>query len=159
MNAWYLLAVGLLCILLEFYIPGTVFVTIGIALLLGSIAVFALASTSGVEAFLFFVVVLLGVGAIVRLAIWRIKSTREKNTLFLSKDQAGYVASSYEAALIGKKGVASSDLKPSGNILVEGNQYQALAQTGYIVKGCEVEVISGQGAYYFVKLCKKELNP
>ena len=156
MNAWYLLLVGLLCILLEFCIPGAVFATVGVILLVASIAVFTLASTSGLEAFLFFVLVLLGVGVVIRLAIWRIKSTREKNTLFLGKDQSGYVASSFDSSLIGKKGVASSDLKPSGNIIVEGNHYQALAQTGYIVKGCEVEVISGQGAYYFVKLSKKE---
>ena len=58
--------------------------------------------------------------------------------------------------LVGKEGVVSSDLKPSGHILVEDNYYQAVSKTGYIEKGRNIKVIGGQGARLICKEVKGE---
>lgn len=45
-------------------------------------------------------------------------------------------------SLVGKTGVASTDLRPSGKVIVENENYDARAAEGYIEKGKSVKVIS-----------------
>jgi membrane-bound serine protease (ClpP class) len=81
---------------------------------------------------------------LIRFALWRIKQTRTKQSLYSDASQNGYVASTFDSSLIGKKGVVLTDLKPGGHILVEGKKVQALSEEGYLAKGTEVLVVGGQ---------------
>jgi len=54
-------------------------------------------------------------------------------------------------ALIGAKGVAISDLKPSGEIRVIGEFWEATAKDGDIATGQTVEVVGMQGMFLVVK--------
>ncbi|MFA7493565.1 MAG: NfeD family protein [Proteiniphilum sp.] len=59
----------------------------------------------------------------------------------LHTDQEGYLSVSMEPlSLVGKIGVATTDLRPSGRINVEGELYDALSLKGFIDKGDEVVV-------------------
>lgn len=69
----------------------------------------------------------------------------------LTSDQQGFQASTYDTDLIGKEGMAFSDLKPSGHIMVEERLVQALSETGYIVKGIPIVIVGGKGANFIVK--------
>lgn len=56
-----------------------------------------------------------------------------------------------EKELIGKKGVAFTILRPSGKVEIEGNIYDATADSGYIEKGESVEVVRFETAQLFVR--------
>lgn len=156
MNAYLLLILGWLLVFLEFYLPGAIMAIFGSLLILCSIILFATQSDAAWQVLLFVLVAFVGVAGVIRLAIWSIRKSKAKNSLFLQSDQTGYVASSFNAACIGKKGIALTDLKPGGYILIEDKKYQALSVSGYINKGHEVLVISGQEESLMVKLIKKE---
>ena len=148
-----LMAVGMLLIFLEFFFPGGILAVIAGASLLASIVIFALEAQSFLWTFLY----IIGVGVLLTLVIHlttrRILKGKFKG-IFQNDDQSGYVASFYDKELIGKRGEALSDLKPSGHILVEGKRYQAVLNAGYLEKGSPIEVIGGEGAHLIVKEIK-----
>lgn len=156
MIPFLLLLIGLLLILVEFYLPGAVIGIIGSIMVLASIILFAFQTTSIWALVLYVIGTAVCIGLIIKFALWRIVNTKSGFSIYSSQDQEGYQASTYDPTAIGKKGVVLSDLKPGGYIIVEGKQHQALSIEGYIPKGSEVVVLSGQEESLIVKLSKKE---
>lgn len=156
MTPFLLLFIGLLLILIEFYIPGAIMGVLGSIFVLVSILLFA-SQTNSLLAIVFFVLgTLVCVGLLIRFALWRIVRAKPEYSIYLNKDQEGYQASSFDREAIGKTGVVLSDLKPGGYILIDGKQHQAISLTGYISKGELVEVVSGQEESLIVKISNKE---
>jgi membrane-bound serine protease (ClpP class) len=151
MISFLLLIIGLVLVLLEFYLPGMVLGIGGGILILFSIIIFGANSQSPLEIFLFILLTGLGLFGVVKFALWQIPRTRKKQSIYLDKDQEGYVASVFDQNAIGKEGIALSVLKPGGFILIEGKKYPAISVSGYIDKGDQVTVISGQGESLLVK--------
>ncbi len=56
-----------------------------------------------------------------------------------------------EKKLIGKNGVASTVLRPSGKVYIEGTVYDATAENGFIDKGENITVIKFETAQLFVR--------
>ena len=54
-------------------------------------------------------------------------------------------------ALIGAKGIATTDLKPKGEVRVMGEFWEATAKDGEIVSGQAVEVVGMDGMFLVVK--------
>lgn len=148
-----LLGIGLLLIFLEFFFPGGILGTIAGVLLIASIVFFALDSQSAMWTFLYTLGIAALVALLVKLTLSRIRKGKFKG-VYQNDDQSGYFASSFDKELIGKRGEALSDLRPSGHILVEGKRYQAVLKSGYLEKGSPVEVIGGEGAHLIVKEIK-----
>lgn len=150
LTAYVLAALGFLMIFLEFFLPGGILGSTGAIFLIASIVIFALYTKSGIALFLF----ILGIAALAAFMIWftlqRIKMGKIKG-IFLNSVQEGYLASEWEKELVGKDGIALSDLKPSGHILVNEKRYQAVSKTGYLEKGTKIIVIGGEGAHLIVK--------
>jgi membrane-bound serine protease (ClpP class) len=63
----------------------------------------------------------------------------------------GYVATNFQAALIGKIGIAQTVLRPSGKVLIDGQMYDAYTRGEFIEKNESVEVISDEGSTLRVK--------
>ena len=57
-------------------------------------------------------------------------------------------------ALIGAKGVATTDLKPKGEVRVLGEFWEATVQDGEIANGQAVEVVGMEGMFLVVKLAE-----
>ena len=146
---------GLLLILLEFYLPGAVMGIAGGVLIVISIFLFAGTANSGLATLLFLVGVVISIAVLIRFALWRIRSAKPDYSIYSDDAQVGFIASTYDKSAIGKKGIVLSDLKPGGYIKVEGKQHQAISQTGYINRGEEVLVVSGQEESLIVKPVKK----
>lgn len=142
MNPFVLLVIGLVLILLEFYLPGAVLGTAGGLLVLASIFVAAMQFESAWMVILYFFFVIGAVIAVIKYALWKIPRSK---SIYSSADQEGFQASSFDASAIGKTGVVLSDLKPGGYILVNGKQQQAISESGYISQGEEVIVLRGEG--------------
>jgi len=142
--------VGLLLIYFEFFVPGGILGAFGGILVLVSTVLFIWGQSHiYLGVFYVFSMVVLFV-LTVRLALWKLK---QRPSMYASEDQAGYVASKCDKHLIGRIGKALTDLKPSGHIEVDGERYQAISESTYIKKGASVEIISGEGARYKVRIC------
>lgn len=89
--------------------------------------------------------------------LWHYLSRRSKlfNRFVLKGEQEGFRAVEFNAELIGKTGICLTDLKPSGHVLVEGEDRQALSESGYLTKDTEIIVTGGRGAYLTVVLRRK----
>jgi membrane-bound ClpP family serine protease len=150
------LALGLLLILLEFYMPGVVMGAIGSILVVTSIILFAYQTQTAWQVVLFVLGSIVAVVILIKFALWRIPRSKSSFNIYSGNDQEGYQASSFDNSTIGKKGVVLTDLKPGGHILLEGRKLQALSQSGYLVKGTEVIVIGGEEESLIVKHIKKD---
>jgi membrane-bound ClpP family serine protease len=156
MIAVVFLLLGLLMILLEFYIPGAIFGIIGGTFVLCAVILFAYLSHSLLAALLFFLASLIAVLGVIRFALWRIPRTQPERSIYSNSAQDGYIASTFDKGAIGKKGRVVSDLKPGGYIVVEGKTHQALSVSGYIPKGEMVDIIGGEGESLVVQQVKKD---
>lgn len=154
MSPWLLYLLGMLLIFLEFYLPGAILGICGALFLLASILVFAKVYTSLLALLGYLLFIVVSVVALVKFAIWRIRTAKPDYSIYSDDSQVGFQASHFDHSAIGKIGVASTDLKPGGYIVVDGKRQQALSQAGYIVKGSEVVVVSGQEESLIVKLHK-----
>lgn len=153
--AFLLWLIGLILILLEFYLPGAILGIIGAICLFISVIQFASQSQSLIASFFYLIGVLVSVALLIRYALWRIRHAKPERSIYSNAHQTGYVASKFDKNAIGKMGIVVSDLKPGGYIVIEGKQHQAISQSGYLVKGSEVVVISGQEESLIVKSIKK----
>lgn len=149
--SYILFVLGLLLIFIEFYIPGAIMGIIGSLLLLASIFIFISQATSIWSILLFIAAAIVCVYLLIQFALWRIVHTKPEYSIYSKHDQEGYQASAFDKMAIGKKGIVMSDLKPGGYILIDGKQHQALSISGYIPKGSEVIVLSGQEESLIVK--------
>lgn len=156
MIPFILLAIGLLLILAEFYLPGAIMGISGGVMVIASIVQFAMDSGSPLWISVYVFGVAIAVGLLIKFALWRIPRARPGRSIYLTGDQKGYQASTYDATTIGKTGIVVTDLKPGGHILVEGKRLQAISQSGYLVKGTEVIVLGGQEESLIVKRVNKE---
>jgi len=68
------------------------------------------------------------------------------------KTTRGYMSSHVTAInMVGKKGIANTILRPAGKVEIEGDIYDAMAESGFIEKGENIEVIKFESAQLFVK--------
>lgn len=148
-----LFVVGLIFIVFEiFVVPG-----FGIPGILGILFVFSallLALIGNIrfnfeglpatEMFRALMVVLGGTGMGVALIIYlssRIGRPGFLQFAALHTDQEGYISVPMEpVSLIGKTGMAATDLRPSGRVSVDGELYDAISLKGFVAKGDEVLV-------------------
>jgi membrane-bound serine protease (ClpP class) len=147
---WALALSGLFLIYLEFFLPGAIMAIGGSILLIGSIFMFHMERPGFLSLTLYLLSLSAAVYMLVRFALWRIRSSADKGTVVLATDQEGFRASVFPKEVIGKSAKTTTDLKPSGQISIDDQLYQALSESGYIDKGCDVTVVGGQGSHLIV---------
>lgn len=151
MSPWILLILGLVLIFIEFYLPGTVLGIAGGISLFASIVIFTMQSDSIVEVIGYIILVIIAFGVVLRIALRTIRDARPDRSIYSNDAQDGFQASEYDHSAIGKSGIAVTDLKPGGYVLVEGKRMQAISQAGYITSGSPIIVVSGQEESLIVK--------
>jgi membrane-bound serine protease (ClpP class) len=145
---------GLFLIFLEFFLPGAIMAIGGGLLLLISLFFFHMSDPRPFSLFVYAVSLLSATLLVVRIALWKIKAS--KKGIISDGSQEGFQASIYPKELIGKTGVAATDLKPSGHVWIGDRNFEALSKSGYIDKGTQIQVLSGQGSHLLVKLFNEE---
>ena len=146
-----MLIIGLLLIYSEFFLPGGIMGSSGALLVVSSIIFFSIESKELIEVLGFSLLSIVLTALTVFAALQTLKRGKKEDSIYNDASQEGYQSSSFDEKLIGKKGLAKTDLKPSGHVVVDGKSQQALSKSGYIEKDSTIEVISGQGAYLIVK--------
>lgn len=144
-----LAAVSLLLIYLEFFLPGSILAIGGGILFFLSLALFLMQSPSLLSVILCLLGFFSLLALVCKIALIQLKKGEEKG-FYLARTQEGHSASSFDLSLIGKTGIAFSNLRPSGYVLIENQRIQAISSSGFIVQGSEVIVTSGEGAHLIV---------
>lgn len=64
----------------------------------------------------------------------------------------GYTAlTAHNAGLVGKTGVAQTDLKPNGFVMIEGGRYDAQTRGELVMKGGTITVVGTEGNFLLVR--------
>lgn len=134
-----LLIAGFVLIGIEMFIPGFGVPGIsGIACLIGGIVMTAKNVEQGLTITVVVVVLLAVMLTVVLLILKRV------NPPFILKDELkpehGYLNESDLEYLVGKEGIASTDLKPAGKCDIEGVEFDVRAEGRYVAKGTKVRI-------------------
>lgn len=163
---WYVivcLILGLVLLLVEIFQPGFgVFGIIGTVLLVAAVVLRAVfhaeedsVLTQVFQLLLFEFVI---VGGFFLLFVIANKKKWLKKTPFYQEDTAVDPDFSEGTAnfseLVGKRGVASTDLRPAGKAVIDGVIYDVVAENFFIDKGVKVEVKSVEGVKIAVAAVK-----
>lgn len=138
-----LLAAGSLLIGAEIFIPGAVAGTLGVMALIGAVIVaFGISTVCG-----FYVT--LGVVALSSLTVvlWIKFFPRSSigRQMTLSEDGKAFKSSESRSVLLGKTGVAHSELRPAGFALIDGARVDVVSDGGLIPPGQRVKVVRVEG--------------
>ncbi len=148
----FLFVAGILLIFLEFFLPGAVSGTLGVAALILSLF---LAGENAIE---------IGVSILIALFIstivffMMIKIFGKKLVLFnkmvlfdSARKEDGYVSNVNRTDLLGKEGITLTILRPAGTIVINNERIDAVSEGGFIEQDAKVKVIEVEGARIVVR--------
>lgn len=152
MEAIILFVLGIVLIILEFFVPGGILGLLGAAAIIGSlfIAGYDLAHMSLSVAIAFIVAIVAGIilfkwigteRGILKKLILRDRTTSD----------LGYVSNVERKDLIGKKGITLTPLRPSGTILMADERLDVVSDGAFIEKDKQVQVIHVEGMKIVVR--------
>jgi len=156
-----LLGLGLLAVAVEvFLLPGFGIAGVLGALLIGAAVVLAMLGSFPTAGDVMQAMLVLGASIFITLAIayaWlrHLPNSRRFSGL-IHRDSAqaaeGYVSALPRADLVGKLGIAATDLRPSGVATVDGEKIDVVADGEFIRSGSRVEVVRAEGYRHVVRL-------
>jgi len=98
------------------------------------------------------VVILLAAMFAMILALFHIKKIKPPIVLQEElKAEKGYLSISDLEYLVGKEGIASTDLRPAGKCNIEGIEFDVRSDGRYIAKGSKVQIVRIQGNTLIIK--------
>ena len=141
---------GLALVYFEFFLPGGILAIIAsIMILLGFFLLGAFGAGWAVALIYLFSCALATI-LVCLFALKRIRASAKKDSFYLSSDQEGFVAASLDQGLKGKIGTTSSELKPSGYVLIDSQIYQAISERGFLEKDEKIRVVEVRSSYVIV---------
>ena len=155
---------GLLCLLAGFIVVGIEMVVPGfsvpgisgiVCLIAG---VFLLADTV-MEGFFITVIVLALLGILMAVMLYLLSKGKFRSPIILEEEQKsteGYLSSSDLKYLLGKKGVAMTDLRPTGVGQIDGINFDVISEGNYISAGEPVEIIKVEGSKLIVRVSEED---
>jgi len=144
-----LLIAGILLIGAEVFVPGAILGLLGVAALCGAIVIaFSISPTFGLY-IAGGVIIMAGIGVMLWIKFFP-RSPIGRN-MTLSVDGKDFKASGSNKELIGRKGVAQSDLRPAGFALFDGRRADVVTEGEMISKGETVTVVAVAGSRIVVR--------
>lgn len=146
----FLIILGILLILIDiFFIPGIVIGSLGIVLIItGNILAFFLLDPNYGWISVLLSILIIGILLYLtnKLKLWdrlilkdyHVKKGEESSIISIDP-------------LIGKEGIALTDLKPAGFVLIENKKYNAQSSGEFINRDFKVKVIEASGSYLIVQ--------
>lgn len=164
-----LFVVGILLLLIEIFvipgfgvagISGIVLVVFGLTMSLIGNDYFNFDGVSSEETGRALLTVLMGIGLGFALMLWLSSRIGEKGIfrkMALHTNVDKTVAMAFDVSgLIGRKGEALTVLRPSGKVMVEGEIYDAVSDSGFIERGEPVKIIRFENSQLYVERMKAE---
>jgi membrane-bound serine protease (ClpP class) len=152
-----LFIIGVLFMIGEFFIPGGIIGTLGLAAILGS---FFLASENMIHMGISIVIALL---ISVIASIYMIKVLGRKMSIFKkiiltdsTNTEQGFVSNVNRIELVGKRGNSLTQLRPAGKIMIADEIIDAVSEGAFISKDKHVKVIKVEGSRIVVREIQAE---
>ena len=153
-----LVIIGVSLIIVEMFVPG-----FGIPGILGAIACvwgIVIWSKSLEEALLIAVCVLVVLGVALFFVVRSAQKGRLSRSKIILKEAlhfgAGYAGDFAQEQLLGKTGVASSELRPAGIGIFEGKRIDVVSDGEYIKRGAPIEIIRLEGRRIMVNRLEEQ---
>lgn len=143
---------GFVLIAIEMVVPG--FGAPGISGIVCLVAGVFLTSDTIEEGAFITVIVLALLGIMMALILWLLSKGKLRSPIVLKEEQTkdeGYISSGDLKYLLGKKGVADTDLRPTGVGNFDGVSFDVISEGKYISKGTKLEIIKVNGSRLIVK--------
>lgn len=138
-----LLIAGFLMVGAEIFVPGAVLGTLGVGSLLTAIVVaFQVSETVG-----FYVAIGVVVVGGITVGLWIKLFPRSSigRKMTLSQDGSAFKAAEGQSELVGKEGMAASDLRPAGFATIDGQRMDVVAEGKLIPRGERIKVVQVAG--------------
>ena len=151
--------IGLVLLLLEFFVPGGIVGIIGGALIIISL-LFAGASITHMAYSIIIAMFIAVIGMVILMKFFG-KKLHVFNKLVLrdaTTTEEGYVSNTNRIELIGRVGEAITALRPAGVISIDYERIDAVSDGSYIDKGKQVEVIKVEGSRIVVREFIKKME-
>jgi len=89
----------------------------------------------------------------------RIPAWRRVTLTTTQRPEEGYVARAADSNLVGRIGIAATDLHPSGAIIIDGKRVDVVCEAGFVVHGARVRVLKHEGYRIVVEEVAEEAHP
>lgn len=147
-----LLILGFILAAVEVVVPG--FGAPGICAAVCLVAGVFCTADSLVEGAFITLIVLALLTVMLAVILWLLSKGKLKSPLILREEQKreqGYISSADLNYLLGKKGVATTDLRPGGTGNFDDIRFDVVSEGCYISKGAKLEIIRVNGSRLVVK--------
>ena len=150
-----LMIIGFVLVGIEMVLPGFSFPGIGgIACLITSIF---LTSNTIEQGIILTIIVIALLGIMLATILWLLSKGKISKSIVLTEElnkEKGYISSNDLNYLLDKKGVANTDLRPTGIGDFDGVTFDVISGGNYILKGTPIIIKEVQGSKIVVKECK-----
>lgn len=150
-----LMIIGFILVGIEMVLPGFSFPGIGgIACLVTSIF---LTSKTIEQGIILTIIVIALLGIMLATILWLLSKGKISKSIVLTEElnkEKGYISSNDLNYLLDKKGVANTDLRPTGIGDFDGITFDVISGGNYILKGTPIVIKEVQGSKIMVKECK-----
>lgn len=146
---------GFILIGIEMVVPG--FSVPGISGIICLVIAIFLVSDSFVEGAVIALVILALLGIMFAIILGVLSKAKLKSPIILKDEQnkeKGYISNSDLNYLLGKEGVAITDLRPSGTADFNGIEFDVISEGKYILKDTKLVIYKVQGSKLIVKALK-----
>lgn len=147
-----LFIIGLILLSAEIFMPG--FGVAGISGIILLIAGIILTARTPFEAFIMVLILILLITLVLIIILRSAKNGKLSKKLILRlsmKKEEGFISAGDNTMLIGKEGVALSQLRPSGIGEFEGLRFDVVSEGQYIESGTKISVVHTEGRRIVVK--------
>lgn len=147
-----LFAVGIMLIFLEFFLPGAISGTLGLAALIASLFI------AGENPLNMGISIFIAIGISIAVLFFMIKVLGKKMVLFnrmilfdSAKKEDGYVSNINRTDLLGKEGIALTVLRPSGTAVFNNERIDVVSEGDFIDQNAKITVIKVEGVRIVVR--------
>jgi membrane-bound ClpP family serine protease len=147
-----LFAVGIMLIFLEFFLPGAISGTLGLAALIASLFL------AGENPLNMGISIFIAISISIAVLFFMIKVLRKKLVLFnrmilfdTAKKEDGYVSNVNRTDLLGKEGIALTVLRPSGTAVFNNERIDVVSEGDFIDQNAKITVVKVEGVRIVVR--------
>ncbi|MGG4468983.1 nodulation protein NfeD [Paenibacillus alvei] len=147
-----LFAVGVLLVLLEFFIVGGIAGTLGIVAIIGSIFL------AGGNAYHIAISICIAIAVSIIATILLVKVFGRKMKFFKkivlrdsTSTEEGYVSNKTRNDLVGKTGITMTALRPSGTVVIGDERIDVVSEGNFIGKDVKVKIVKAEGSRIVVR--------
>ena len=142
-----LMVAGFVLVGIEMVLPGFSFPGIGGIICL-VISIFLNANTIE-QGIAITIIIIFILGVMLALILWMLSKGKVSKSIILKDElnkENGYISAKERKELLGKKGIACTDLRPTGVGQFDGDTYDVISECSYIVKGTTIIIKEVQGS-------------